>query len=115
PLSIHALDVAGNRASPACWRASSSRDYKDSVQRNERDPLLLAGAALVLHLAVANRYDYFRDELYFIICGRHPSFGYVDQPPLVPLLAAGSQLFGQHLWLMRAIPALAHAALVYVG
>ena len=80
-----------------------------------RTPWLLAGATLLLHLAVANRYDYFRDELYFIICGRHPSFGYVDQPPIMPLLAAGTQLFGQHLWLLRAIPALAAAATVLVA
>src|SRR3954469_9982234 len=79
-----------------------------------RDAWVLAGATLLIHLAVANRYDYFRDELYFIVCGRHPAFGYVDQPPLVPLLAAGTQLFGQHLWILRAIPALAGAALVYV-
>jgi hypothetical protein len=36
----------------------------------------------VLHLIVAGRYDIFRNELYFIVCGRHPDFGYVDQPPL---------------------------------
>src|SRR5947207_161640 len=66
----------------------------------------ISGAAFAIHLAVANRYDFFRDELYFIACGRHPSFGYADQPPLIPLLAAGSQLFGEHLWLLRAIAAL---------
>jgi 4-amino-4-deoxy-L-arabinose transferase-like glycosyltransferase len=73
-----------------------------------------ACAALAAHLAVAGRYDFFRDELYFIVCGRHPAFGYADQPPVVPLLAAASQAFGEHLVLLRAIPALAAAATVLV-
>ncbi len=74
----------------------------------------LSSATLALHLLVANRYDFFRDELYFIAIGRHPQFGYVDQPPLVPLLSALSQVPGEHLWLLRALAALAAAATVWV-
>src|SRR5881394_1375100 len=74
---------------------------------------MLSLAAFAIHLTVAGRYDFFRDELYFIACGRHPSFGYADQPPLVPLLAAGSQLFGEHLWILRAIAALGAFGVVW--
>lgn len=66
----------------------------------------------VLHLACAGRYDIFRNELYFIVCGRHPAFGYVDQPPLVPLLAAATQLFGIKVWLLRLPAMLAAAGLI---
>lgn len=66
----------------------------------------------LVHLAVAGRYDFFRNELYFIICGRHPDFGYVDQPPLVPLIAAATQVFGENLWLLRLPAVLAAVALV---
>ncbi len=59
-------------------------------------------AALAL-LATAASYGYHRDELYFLML--RPSWGYVDQPPLTPLLAQGaSALFGDTLWGMR-IPA----------
>jgi 4-amino-4-deoxy-L-arabinose transferase-like glycosyltransferase len=74
----------------------------------------ITGFTLLLHLSVANRYDFFRDEMYFIVCGRHPAFGYVDQPPLVPLIAAATQLFGHSLFALRAVAALAAAASVYV-
>jgi Dolichyl-phosphate-mannose-protein mannosyltransferase len=73
---------------------------------------LLTAATALLHLAVAGRYDIFRNELYFIVCGRHPAFGYFDQPPLVPLLAAATQLFGIHVWLLRIPAVIAAAALV---
>ena len=79
-----------------------------------RIPLLAALATFGLHLVGNPHYGYFRDELYLIICGQHPQWGYVDQPPVAPLLAAGSQIFGHSLVLLRAVPAFFAAAAVYV-
>jgi hypothetical protein len=40
-------------------------------------------------------YGYFRDELYFLVCGHHLAWGYVDQPPMVALQARVAEaLFG---------------------
>jgi hypothetical protein len=82
-----------------------------AIERVKKVPAewLIALVIGLVHLAVAGRYDIFRNELYFIVCGRHPDFGFVDQPPLVPLLAAATQLFGDNPWLLR-LPAVAAAA-----
>lgn len=73
--------------------------------------IALGGLCLCLHLAANGHYGVFRDELYFIVCGQHPAFGYVDQPPLVPLIAAASHaLFGVALTPLRLVPALAMTA-----
>ena len=88
---------------------------KDPVTRfMARDPYvaLLTVATFAIHLGVAGRYDIFRNELYFIVCGWRPAFGYVDQPPLVPLIAAATQAFGENVWLLRLPAAFAATALV---
>jgi 4-amino-4-deoxy-L-arabinose transferase-like glycosyltransferase len=48
---------------------------------------VIAVAQFVVLLATSTRYGYHRDEMYFIVAGSHPAFGYPDQPPLVPLLS----------------------------
>jgi hypothetical protein len=70
-------------------------------------------AALLVHLLTNGRYGYFRDELYYIACARHLDFGYVDQPPLsILLLRLSKALFGDSLFAIRVLPALAGAATV---
>jgi 4-amino-4-deoxy-L-arabinose transferase-like glycosyltransferase len=73
---------------------------------------VLAAAKLVMHLAGAWGYGYFRDELYFLDCARHLDFGYVDCAPLVALYAKLALLLGGSLPVVRLIPALAGAGLV---
>lgn len=75
-------------------------------------PWLIALVPFALHLAAASNYGFFRDELYFIACGRHLAAGYVDQPPLVPWLAALSQSAGRNLVLLRLLAALGSAGAV---
>ncbi len=74
--------------------------------------IALTGAKLAVHLALVGRYGYFRDELYFLDCGRHLDFGYVDHAPLIGLLAWLLLKLGAALPLLRAVPALAGAGLV---
>jgi Dolichyl-phosphate-mannose-protein mannosyltransferase len=78
-------------------------------------PWLAAAATFAFHLAANPHYGFFRDELYFIMCGFRPDWGYVDQPPLVPLMSALTQLGGHSLLLLRAVPALFAAAAVFVA
>ncbi|WP_255657648.1 glycosyltransferase family 39 protein [Actinoplanes sp. L3-i22] len=63
---------------------------------------LIASTATLLMLASAGRYDYHRDELYFRMLGNHPAWGYVDQPPLTPLLdRLAIEVLGDTVWAMR--------------
>ena len=87
----------------------------DTTARRDwaRPSLILAVASLAIHVFVNGGYGFFRDELYFIVCGQHPAWGYVDQPPLVPLIAAASRAaFGDWLLGFRIVPALAMTAMV---
>ena len=86
---------------------------KDSLPALALAPLLgLAGAKLLVHLLLSNRYGYFRDELYFLDCGRHLDWGYVDHAPLIGLVAKAALLLGGSLPALRIFPAVAGAALV---
>ena len=78
----------------------------------DRPELALGLATLALHFWVNGSYGYFRDELYFIVCGRHPAWGYTDQPPLTPLIAAASDEAFHSLRGLRLVPAIACAATV---
>jgi 4-amino-4-deoxy-L-arabinose transferase-like glycosyltransferase len=64
---------------------------------------------LIVQLALVNRYGYHGDELYFLDCGRHLAFGYVDHPPLVPWLARLSEELGGGLLTLR-LPAIVAGA-----
>ena len=75
----------------------------------------IALAAFALHLSTAWRYGYFRDELYFIACGRHLAWGYVDQPPLVALVAWLAQPANDGLIALRLLPCLAAGLTTYVA
>lgn len=84
-----------------------------TLRRDSAPAIVLGSVTLALHLAVNNGYAALSDELYFMVCGAHPAAGYVDQPPLVPLIAGLSHaLFGTALIPLRLLPALAMAATV---
>jgi hypothetical protein len=58
-------------------------------------------------------YGYFRDEFYFLVCGRHLAWGYVDQPPLVAVQARLAEiLFGLSPTAVRTFSFLAGAITV---
>lgn len=73
----------------------------------------IAAIKLLIQLYAAPHYGYFRDELYYLACGDHLAWGYVDQPPLIALIARATRwLLGDSLPALRLLPAIAGAATV---
>jgi hypothetical protein len=69
--------------------------------------VVIAGLMVAGLLAVSGAYGFHGDEMYFVVAGQHPAFGYVDQPPLTPLLSAASvALLGVSPSAVRVLPAL---------
>src|SRR5499427_3801566 len=77
---------------------------------------LIAAAFVAVELAVSGRYGFQQDELYFIVAGHHRAFGYLDQPPLVPLLTrVTTGIVGVSPTAVRVIPALASGAAIVMA
>jgi 4-amino-4-deoxy-L-arabinose transferase-like glycosyltransferase len=90
-----------------------SKAYPGPAVPLTRAVIWLAGVKFLAHVTTARHYPLHRDELYYIVCGRHPAWGYPDHPPLTPWLARLSeQLFGLDPLGLRLWPALAGAAVV---
>ena len=89
-----------------------------------RQALLLAGLFAAIKLAVqvgVNLWQahlgwgYFRDEMYYILCGQHLDWGFVDHGPIVALQARASiAIFGKSLAGIRMFSALAGAAKLFL-
>lgn len=99
-----AFDIA--KGAPAC---------DDNPLAVRRLMLLAAAAVTAIHVVFAGRYGYFQDELYFIACAHRLALGYVDQPPIVALVARFSQTVGLSLYTIRLLPALAAGATVAIA
>ena len=75
----------------------------------------LAAIKLIAQFAGVAHYGFFRDELYYMACGQHLAWGYVDQPPLIALIAWFERhAFGNSLLSIRLLPVLTGAAVVFL-
>jgi Dolichyl-phosphate-mannose-protein mannosyltransferase len=92
---------------------------KDQKSERLKCIFLFGGAAavvLAVHLATNGNLGFHTDELYYIDCGRHPALGYVDFPPIVPLLAGlETHLLGATPWALRTLPTLLGAFMVVLS
>jgi len=75
--------------------------------------LAVAGVMFGGLMALSGAYGFHGDEMYYVVAGQHPAFGFVDQPPLTPLLSAASvALLGVSPTAIRMLPALEMALVV---
>lgn len=88
---------------------------KSSVLKEKHLYIVSAFTFLLIYLSTFTKgYGYFIDEFYYIACADNPALGYVDHPPLAPLLLTVFKFFfGDSLYAIRILPALAIAAAVF--
>src|SRR5579859_7433338 len=93
--------------------SSGSNHHQVSLLAEAWPVLVVAGLMVAGLLVVSGAYGFHGDEMYYIVAGQHPAFGYVDQPPLTPLLSAASvALLGVSPTAVRVLPALEMALIV---
>jgi hypothetical protein len=79
-------------------------------------PWLLAAAVFCIETVRAGIYGIHGDEYYFLACGKHLDFGYVDHPPLIALIARiVSETLGDSVLALRLLPGLAGGATVLLA
>ena len=79
-----------------------------------RGPVIAAMLTLAALLAAtSNAYGYHRDELYFRMLD--PAWGYLDQPPLTPLIARTLASIVDEPWMLHLPALLAAVAAVFVA
>jgi hypothetical protein len=78
-------------------------------------PAVIATIYFVALLLTAARYGYFRDALYYLACSEHLDWGYVDQPPLIAVVARIARLtLGTSLPALMVWPALAGCGRIFL-
>src|ERR1700737_2015894 len=102
-----ALSMEAPRAGESIWSTWLENDIAVVI--------CFALAACAIHFLFNGGYGYFRDELYYAACGQHLAWGYVDQAPLIAVIARLSrELFGDSLRALRFFPALSSGAKILV-
>src|SRR4029077_20424270 len=104
---------------PVCMSEIQAPDFSEVVLADDRPRLAVGGASatailaalavakLLLQFAGIRNYGFFRDELYYMACGEHLAWGYVDQPPLIALIAwIARHTMGDSMLALRLLPAL---------
>ena len=93
-------------------------DQKLSLQKRDWVILIVFAAIKLLIHFLANGsggYGIFRDEYYYLACANRLDFRYVDQPPFsIYVLNLSRLLFGDSMFGLRVVPALAGAAAVWI-
>ena len=90
----------------------------DALPADDRTSLWIAVSlglvCVAVHMATNGGYGYFRDEMYYLACGDHLDWGYVDHAPLIALTARLIRLtLGDSLPALRFLPALAGGLSVF--
>jgi len=77
---------------------------------------ILCLCVVAVLLAVAPRYGWHRDELYFLEAGHHLAWGYLDQPPFTPFVAhLADTVAPGNLVVLRLLPAITTAVTISLG
>jgi 4-amino-4-deoxy-L-arabinose transferase-like glycosyltransferase len=87
---MHMKQQAGTIDAPPFSTGNDSTSKRSSSDYSATAIYLVIAFVAVrvaLYLFWGPQYGYFRDEMYYLACGRHPQWSYVDQPPLWPWVA----------------------------